>query len=218
LRADPPLLPEQVIPRPVAEALAGPTTWFLIGGQAVRCLVPYRSSRDVDLGVGTTADLDEILDRLARVGTFELVERSADTAHVLVEGLEVSVFVLERLAPFAQGGRLGVTGLLATKLHAILDRGLRRDFFDLYVLLQHERLGVAAAIDALREVYRQPVRDELLLRALCYFDDAEREERLPGEGDRDFQTVRRFFLKQVGQLLVPPTAALEIQSQRVDVR
>ena len=48
----------------------------------------------------------------------------------------MSVFVLDKLAPFVEDRRLTVTGLLATKLHAILDRGFRRDFFDLYVLLR----------------------------------------------------------------------------------
>ena len=51
-----------------------------------------------------------------------------------------------------------VTGIqaarLATKLHAILDRGLRRDFFDLYVMLQHHQLGIVAVLAAIHAVYQ----------------------------------------------------------------
>ena len=68
-------------------------------------------------------------------------ERSADTVHLLWNGIKVSVFVLPHLGRHVEDRHLDVTGILATKLHAILDRGLRRDFFDLYVMLQQHRLG-----------------------------------------------------------------------------
>jgi hypothetical protein len=56
-----------------------------------------------------------------------------------------------------------------------------------------------------------------MLRALTYFDDADREAALPGEGRSDWRTVKDFFLKQVGALLAPPRRRLEIQAQVVDV-
>jgi hypothetical protein len=63
-----------------------------------------------------------------------------------VERIEVSVFVLPHLASHTVDRRLDVKGVLATKLHAILDRGTRRDFFDLYVTLQIHQLGIEAAL------------------------------------------------------------------------
>jgi hypothetical protein len=88
--------------------------------------------------------------------------------------------------------RLGVTGVLATKLHAILDRGRRRDFFALYVMLHQHRLGIASLLSAIRTVYGTEVDEGLMLRALTYFDDAEREAALPGEGRTDWRTVRDY--------------------------
>ena len=108
--------------------------------------------------------------------------------------------------------------MLPPKLHAILDRGLRRDFFDLYVMLETDRLGIVSALAAIRRVYRTEVDDGLLLRALSYFDDAEREATLPGEGPEDWRAVKDYFLQQVGSLLVPPMRPLAIQSRKVDVR
>jgi hypothetical protein len=214
--------------------------WFVIGGHAVRCFCPYRPSRDVDFGVRAPRDLTELLAQLGHSGEVEVVERGQGTVHLrwtpggrrakqrrAPKGasarerkrvpIDVSIFVLDRIAEFVEGRRLTVTGILATKLHAILDRGTRRDFFDLYVTLQHHRLGIAECLDALQKVYRQPVNQGLLLRALTYFDDAEREARLPGEGPRDFRTVKEFFNRRVGDLLVPPSRKLAIQSRRVDV-
>jgi len=152
-----------------------------------------------------------------RSGDTEILERGDDTVHLRWNGIDVSIFVLEDLARFTEERRLSVEGILATKLHAIIDRGARRDFFDLYVTLQGQQLGIAECLRALRTVYRQEINDSLVLRALTYFDDADREAPLPGEGDRDWERVKDFFLSRVGQLLVPPGEPLEIQRRQVDV-
>jgi hypothetical protein len=110
-----------------------------------------------------------------------------------------------------------VTGLLATKLHAILDRGTRRDFFDLYVTLQANGLGIAECLSAMRRVFRQELNDGLLLKALTRFVDADREAALPGEGPGDWETVKEFFRTRVGHLLIPPSRELAIQRRVVDV-
>lgn len=209
--------PEQVIPqelRPIVEPLA---YWFVIGGHAVRCLCPYRPTRDVDFGVGEAGSLDELVVALRRSGRVEILERGDDTVHLRWNRIDVSIFVLEEMVEYTEDRRLTVEGILATKLHAIIDRGTRRDFFDLYVTLQDQQLGLAESLRALRAVYRQEINDSLVLRALTYFEDADREAGLPGEGKRDWKRVKEFFRSRVGQLLVPPSERLDIQSRRVDV-
>jgi hypothetical protein len=210
--------PTAVIPRRLGEAVADIPFWFVIGGQAVRCFCPFRPSRDVDFGVGSTKDLAELLSLLEARGSVEILERTGDTLHLRFDGINVSVFVLEKLAPHVVDRRLTTKGVLATKLHAILDRGVRRDFFDLYVTLQRHGLGIAECLAAVREVFDQRVDEPLLLRALTYFDDAEREAPLPGEGPEDWATVKAFFMTRVGNLLVPPGRELDIQKLVVDVR
>lgn len=212
------LLPENVIPEEISRVVEPLPYWFVIGGHAVRCLCPYRPSRDVDFGVRTAKDLGSLLAELERTGQVEVLERAADTVHLRWNGINVSIFMLDTLAPFTEGRRLSVPGILATKLHAILDRGMRRDFFDLYVTMQTEQLGIVEALAAMRAVYRQPINEALILRALTYFDDAEREAQLPNEGPRDWEAVKEYLLTRVGCLLVPPTTRLAIQEQRVAVR
>ena len=209
--------PVDVIPPKLGRAVADLPYWFVIGGNAVRCFCPYRPTRDVDFGVGDAADLDDLIGKLTERGEVVLRERTEDTVHLMFEGIDVSIFVLEKLAPHTEDRRLTVTGILATKLHAILDRGVRRDFFDLYVTLQHHSLGIAECLASMREVFRQDVDETLLLRALTYFADAEREAALPGEGKKDWAVVKDFFLTRVGNLLTPPTRPLEIQGRVVDV-
>lgn len=209
--------PLEVMPQELAAAVSPIPYWFVIGGQAVRCFAPYRRSYDVDFGLESPATLQEFLRQLGASGSVEVLERATDTVHLQWNGIKVSVFALPALAPHVEDRRLTVTGLLATKLHAILDRGLRRDFFDLYVLLQQHALGIAALLSAVRTVYGGAINDGLMLRALTYFDDADREARLPGEGATDWAIVKDYFLVQVGSLLVPPARRLAIQANVVDV-
>jgi hypothetical protein len=210
--------PELVIPEAVARAVDPSRAWFVIGGHAVRCFAPYRPSFDVDFGVPLPRDLEALMALLRRKGPVEVLERSADTVHLRYAGVDVSIFVLPKLARFTEQRRLSVTGILASKLHAIVDRGTRRDFFDLYVLLQHERLGLVECMSAVRAVHGPDLNDSLLLRALTFFDDANREASLVGEGPGDWRTVKAFFMSGVGRLLTPPAKKLEIQGREVDVR
>lgn len=212
-----PYRPERVIPQELRHVVEPIPYWFVIGGHAVRCLCPYRPIGVVDFGVGEARSLAGLVEELQRTGTVEILERDVDTVHLRWNGIDVSIFVLEDIARFTEDRRLTVEGILATKLHAIIDRGTRRDFFDLYVTLQTQQLGIAECLSSLRTVYRQEINDSLVLRALTYFDDADREASLPAEGEKDWDRVRDFFLTRVGQLLVPPIEPLEIQSQRVDV-
>jgi hypothetical protein len=211
--------PKDVLPPPVARAMSKTEPyWFVIGGQAVRCFCPYRPSTDVDFGVGRPRDLQQLLAQLRASGRVEILERSKDTVHLTFDGVDVSIFVLPTIAAHVEGQALTVTGILATKLHAILDRGTRRDFFDVYVLLQQEQLGVVECLKALDTVYGAHVEEGLLLRALTYFVDAEVEAPLPGEGAADWDTVKGFFVARVGALLIPPEQPLAIQARSVDVR
>lgn len=208
---------KRVLPRAVADHVPHDPWWFVIGGQAVRCLCPYRPSQDVDFGVRDVDDLEALVAKLSEHGTLEIRDRTNDTVHAVWNGVNISIFALGMLAEYTEGRRLSVSGILATKLHAVLDRGRRRDFFDLYVVMQQERLGVADCLAAIREVYRQPINDSLLLRSLVYFADADDEAQLPGEGPTDWQTVQDFFRRRVGDLLIPPDRPLKIQANIVDV-
>ena len=191
--------------------------WFVIGGQAVRCFAPYRPSRDVDFGVDAPANLEDLVAQLRGQGPVEMQERSPGTVHLLWNGIKVSAFHLPFLAAHVEDRHLTVTGVLATKLHAILDRGLRRDFFDLYVMLQQHHLGIVSALSAIRRVYQAEIDEGLMLRALTYFDDADREAAVPGEGRGDWRVVKDYFLRQVGTLLMPPARRLAVQGGRVGV-
>jgi len=84
-------------------------------------------------------------------------------------------------------------------------------------MLQQQRLGIVSVLAAIRGVYQGAIDEGLLLRALTYFDDANREAPLPGEGPSDWDEVKDYFQVQVGSLLTPPMRRLKIQARTADV-
>ena len=81
--------------------------------------------------------------------------------------------------------------IAAMKLVAIIQRGTRRDYFDLYVLL--ERFGLKKLLAMARKKYRG-FNEYIALQALVYFDDAERdpeERRLRPFAKTSWEAVKR---------------------------
>ena len=70
--------PGQVMPPTLATAVDPRPYWFVIGGQAVRCFAPYRPSRDVDFGIDSPVNLNDLVDQLRRKGSIEIQERGVD--------------------------------------------------------------------------------------------------------------------------------------------
>jgi hypothetical protein len=96
------------------------------------------------------------------------------------------------------------------KLAALVSRGLRRDFWDLYELLvaslQSSDLALSSLEQALDDylkrfgVSESDVYD--VLRALAYFDDAEKDELMPaGLTMSHWETMKAYFVEQAPNAL-----------------
>jgi hypothetical protein len=85
-------------------------------------------------------------------------------------------------------------------------------------MLEVHSLGIGECLAAVRAVFGTGIDEGLLLRSLTFFEDADRQASLPGEGPRDWSTVKEFFRTRVGHLLLPPPRPLVIQERVVDAR
>src|SRR5262249_48032702 len=96
----------------------------------------------------------------------------------------------------------GLRDLAAMKLAAVSRRGLRRDFWDLYALapgglpLKEATQAYAAKFGAKEaDLYH-------VLRALTYFDDAEKDPEYPrGLSARRWAAIKEFFKTETPKLL-----------------
>ncbi len=90
------------------------------------------------------------------------------------------------------------------KLAAVARRGLRRDFWDLYVVLTMGRFTLPALLRAYRKRYRRSAADTYhVARALTYFDDAERDDpRVVGLSKREWEVIKQSFRDEAARLVL----------------
>ena len=184
--------------------------FYLAGGTGLAMHLAHRRSADLDFFSRTpSADLDAV--KRAVETCFDRVEVRAETdvaLHLLCDGLPID-FVRYPYPPLdppteAFGvGLAGVRDVAVMKLSAISRRGLRRDFWDLYEALQRTGLALRACGEAY--VTRFGVREADLyhvLRALTYFEDAEKDPVLPpGLDAKKWEAVKSFFQKEAPKLV-----------------
>lgn len=89
------------------------------------------------------------------------------------------------------------------KIGAISRRGLRRDFWDLYVLMTKGRLALSTIVGAYEKRYGRASSDRYhVARALTFFEDAERDDpRLLGMSATRWQRIKGFFAEQAPRLI-----------------
>ncbi len=193
----------------VSRALAG-GDYYLAGGTALALREGHRISVDLDIFTHAIPDAEKVLDRLRRhIPELSVTSVSAGTLYVEVMGVQVSVIeyrypLLGATAP-SDGIGLDLAGrddIAAMKLSAIANRGSRKDFVDLWVLLSRHR-SLREYLELFEEKFE--VRDiGHVVRSLVHFDDAERDPPLRLLVDIDWEEVRAGFRRRVAELVGSP--------------
>ncbi len=171
------------------------TRFYLAGGTAAALYLGHRRSEYLDwFTPASLPNLRELEARLSGGGIpLKVVSTGRGTLYMLIGGVQVS-FIEYRyplLAPVADslGCKLAsLDDIACMKLSTIGHRGARRDFVDLYAILKNHKPP-----DTLIRLYKKKygTRDIAhLLRALSYFDDAEREPMPNMLWDVDWKAIR----------------------------
>ena len=151
----------------------------LVGGTALALQYGHRQSVDLDFFGKLPEDKDELIGVVRRVGDVTVLNRSKIILQMVVNQVKVD-FVDYSRYPWIDEPILGDGFVLASdkdiaamKINAIMGRGTRKDFIDLYVLLQHYSL--TQIMDFYRQKYPEFSEYRALL-SMTYFDDAEMQD------------------------------------------
>ncbi len=192
----------------VSRVLAG-GDYYLAGGTALALMEGHRVSVDLDIFTERMRDAEDVLSRLRRY-TADLSVTSVDAGTLYADVLGVQVSVIEYNYPLlgptvlSDGDHLGLAGrddIAAMKLSAIANRGSRKDFVDLWVLMTRHR--PLAEYLALYEKKFEARDVGHVIRSLIHFDDAEREPPLRLLIDIDWDELKAGFCRRVRRLLGP---------------
>ena len=150
----------------------------LVGGTSLALQYGHRQSVDLDFFGRPAVSQDDILSMIGRIGTYKLRNRTNNILQLIVKGVMVDIVDYSRYPwidePVCEDGLVLASpkDIAAMKINALEGRGSRKDFIDVYLLLQHYSL------EELLQFYSQKYPNYSIFRALLsltYFDDAENE-------------------------------------------
>ena len=136
----------------------------------------HRKSVDLDFFGRLPQDPEELLAMASKVGQVVIHSRSKFILQLAIDEVKVDFVEYSRYAwidaPIEENGFILASDkdIAAMKMNAIMGRGTRKDFIDLYVLLQ--RYSLAEIMGFYKQKYPESSEYRALI-SMTYFEDAE---------------------------------------------
>lgn len=170
----------------------------LVGGTSLALQYGHRTSVDLDFFGVFDAEVS-FSDILRRYGQLTIIRESEKIKVYLLDGIKVDFVYYDYpwlSAPLSCDGLILATppDIAAMKVNAIEGRGSKKDFIDLYHLLQHYTL-----VEIL-DFYKQKYPEHSVFRALMsmsYFDDADAQPVPRMFSDVSWDEMKEYILCQV---------------------
>lgn len=168
----------------------------LVGGTALALQLGHRFSVDIDMFGNSEIEEYEFIDELSNFGTVQILKKSKNIIIFSIDGIKVDFVnykypLIEKINTIDNIRLVSDKDIAAMKLNAIAGRGSRKDFIDLYFLLQKYTM------QQMIKFYNQKYIDGsefMVIKSLNYFDDAEKEELPIMFKNIDWQTIKTTIL------------------------
>ena len=174
----------------------------LVGGTSLALQLGHRNSVDLDLFGSITISADELRETIASNHSVTIVNESKNINIYLIDGIKVDVvnYQYNWLDEPIQEGPVtlaGIRDIAAMKIAAVIRRGTKKDFVDLFFLLNH------FSLQEILDLYMEKYPDGsvfIAMKSLTYFDDAESDPMPKMFEDVSWETVKNSIRKAVSQL------------------
>lgn len=150
--------------------------FFLVGGTALALQMGHRFSIDLDFFTNHFFDKDELLENLQTSFDVSVEVETKNIFITNINGVKVDFVKINYPAKYQtntiDGVRmLDIRDIAPMKLSAVTQRGTKKDFYDLYFLLD------IMPLQSILEHYVEKFQNQTLfhvIKSLNYFDDAEK--------------------------------------------
>lgn len=180
-------------------------SFYLAGGTALAFQLGHRVSYDLDFFSSRAFNVFLIRSELAKQGTFSVTFEDEKTLDGVLDGVKTSFFEYRYALLFPPFEFEGIhiadkRDVAAMKIDAISSRGSKKDFFDLYFLLQEYSLSELIGFFEKRysDVHYNKVH---VLKSIAYFEDAEREPDPNLIKKASWKEVREVIEKEAKKLM-----------------
>jgi len=177
--------------------------FYLAGGTCLALHIGHRQSIDFDFFIPADFDTSAIITKLTQIGNYERDNEERNTINGRLNDVRISFFgykysVIDEFKMFNTISLAGLKDIAAMKLEAIAGRGSKKDFVDMYFLLQ--RFTLDQIFEFHSNKYGIGLSNQYhLLKSLAYFDDAEEETMPVMIEPLSWKTVKTTIIEQVKQ-------------------
>jgi len=177
------ILPEEQLK--LLQLLSGETfmkDFYLGGGTGLALYLGHRQSFDFDFFIPADFDTSHVINILTQTGRYERGNEEKNTINGMLNGVRISFFgykydIIDDFMHYRSIRLAGIKDIAAMKLEAIAGRGSKKDFVDIFFLLQQFSLEEIFSFHSLK--YGVGLSNQYHhLKSLVYFDDAD-EEAMP---------------------------------------
>lgn len=178
------------------------SNYYLVGGTALALQIGHRNSIDIDLFGNQAIEYDLYIDILNKIGVTEVTKNSKNILITEVNGIKVDFVnyqypLLEN--PFEVEGIRMVSNkdIAAMKMNAIAGRGSKKDFIDLFFLLEYFSLR------QMMDFYIQKYFDGsefMVYKSLTYFSEADLQPQPIMFKDFNWETCKKTIIEEVIKL------------------
>ena len=153
--------------------------FYLAGDTGLALYLGHRQSFDFDFFIPTDFDTSQIVNILTGLGKYERGNEEKNTINGLLNGVRVSFLgykydIIDEFSHYQRIRLAGIRDIASMKLEAITGRGSKKDFVDMYFLLNHFTLEQIFSFHALK--YGVGLNNQYHhLKSLVYFADADPE-------------------------------------------
>jgi hypothetical protein len=155
--------------------------FYLAGGTALALQIGHRRSVDLDFFTKKFPKRDLLLQELRPLNP-SVSQEAPGTMDLLINNVKVSFLeykypLLQPLVNYREINLANTIDIACMKLSAVSSRGSKKDFVDLYVILQKYELN--KLINDFEEKYKGADYQKVhILKSLIFFDDADEEPEL----------------------------------------
>lgn len=174
---------------------------YLAGGSALALQFGHRRSEDFDFFSPHEFSPDTLSEGLSKFGIFETTFAKGITLLGEFEGVKFSYFqyqylLVDQTLTHEHIAIAQPKDIAAMKLAAIMDRGKKRDFIDLF-MLAHRGLSFDAMFEFYDQKYHALESNIFsLLRAMNYFDEADTTDMPEMLIPISWEEVKKFFIAE----------------------
>ncbi|MFZ5366185.1 MAG: nucleotidyl transferase AbiEii/AbiGii toxin family protein [Patescibacteria group bacterium] len=178
---------------------------YLAGGSALALHLGHRYSLDFDFFTPRSFDAKQLTLKLGKLGNFKKETIKSDTIVGEFNKVKFSFFyfpypLVKKLGRFLNLQLADPADIGAMKIAAIVDRGTKRDFIDLYFLIK-EKYQIEEILKFYNKKY-QKLSENIysIIKSLKYFEDAEESEMPRMIKKISWEEIKRFFESEAVRL------------------